>query len=556
MSFSTAQVVARAGVDPWSLAEQLPEAPGPAAERAVQWRNCAELAGEVVGLAERADRLTAQSYLNNGVEVFDAAAASAATRTALGDAGSDYADVSRALSRVQVQLETSIPGVQRAVADLDGEVRGVVEESLRLRDTLFESASAAAAAELALFDRAVEIVGRYGRTVSALVDDYEATLRRALGVLADQGFDAVPADPRAVAVPPPAGGSADEVATWWGGLSPERQAELLRTDPAALGNLDGLPGDVRDAANRLRLPLERARLEEEGNRPGALAALDAIEATLARGDRQLLSLDTSGTYVTAAVGIGDVDSADHVAVFTPGLATTVQDSLAGYDRSLDGLRRASGDLALQNGPGEVAVVAWLGYETPQLGGWNLANPVTTVASPHQAQVGADRLAGFLQGINASRAEDPHLTALGHSYGSLTTGLALQRETGVDDVVLFGSPGIGTSDVAADLRVPADHVYVAEAHDDYVGDAAWFGADPNQLSGVTELSTAEAAVPGTTQPLAASAGHETGGPAGYFGPDTTSVHNMAAVIAGAPDRLVPGEQRDWRDDLNAPFVPGG
>ena len=89
--------------------------------------------------------------------------------------------------------------------------------------------------------------------------------------------------------------------------------------------------------------------------------------------------------------------------------------------------------------GTVATVSWLGYDAPQM------NEVTdwprSVTMPNLARTGGDDLAAFYEGINASRTDDPHLTALGHSYGSLTTGYALQHDgTGVDDAVLFGSPG--------------------------------------------------------------------------------------------------------------------
>ena len=82
-------------------------------------------------------------------------------------------------------------------------------------------------------------------------------------------------------------------------------------------------------------------------------------------------------------------------------------------------------------------------------------------------------------------EDPHLTALGHSYGSLTTGYALQHDgTGIDDAVLFGSPGAGTWE-RDDLHVPDGHLFVAEADDDPVADfggTAPFGRDPSHMVG--------------------------------------------------------------------------
>lgn len=45
----------------------------------------------------------------------------------------------------------------------------------------------------------------------------------------------------------------------------------------------------------------------------------------------LLVLDNSGNHFRAAIGSGDVDSADHVVVFTPGMTTTVDGGLVHTD---------------------------------------------------------------------------------------------------------------------------------------------------------------------------------------------------------------------------------
>src|SRR5437588_8085249 len=68
-----------------------------------------------------------------------------------------------------------------------------------------------------------------------------------------------------------------------------------------------------------------------------LASLDTIRATMALGNRQLLTLDTSGRRVQAAVAVGNVDTAEHVAVFTPGFTSTVDGSLKGYDQGMQDL---------------------------------------------------------------------------------------------------------------------------------------------------------------------------------------------------------------------------
>ncbi|MGH3799558.1 MAG: alpha/beta hydrolase [Pseudonocardiaceae bacterium] len=161
---------------------------------------------------------------------------------------------------------------------------------------------------------------------------------------------------------PPEHGTPADNAGWWASLSDEERRALIDRDPGALGNLDGLPAWVRHEANRARLDDERAALEAERDRLQAdldnnwfgglfsnadaalehvnakLASLDRIEATLNQGERQLLLLDLSGERAEAAVAVGNVDDADHVAVFTPGLGSTVDGDLESYDDNMDRLR--------------------------------------------------------------------------------------------------------------------------------------------------------------------------------------------------------------------------
>jgi hypothetical protein len=108
---------------------------------------------------------------------------------------------------------------------------------------------------------------------------------------------------------------------------------------------------------------------------------------------------------------------------------------------------------------------------------------------------------------------------------LTTGLALQRGTGVDDVVFFGSPGIGTDDVG-DLGVRSGRVFAVEARNDPVADLSSFGTDVNLLGGVTVLSAAREVVDGVE--LSESVGHSA-----YLRNGTTSQYAIAAVVAGTP-----------------------
>ncbi len=366
--------------------------------------------------------------------------------------------------------------------------------------------------------------------------------------------------------PPPDDASPDQVHAWWSALGPTQQLAVALLSSGQVGNRDGVAAWGRDLANRTQLPLVREQLQRQlddatsGEHPyepygggfyiepaeaqelrDKLAGLDSVQEVLDRGGRQLLVLDAdSGSQLHAAVAVGDVDTADHVSVFTPGFTTTVKDSLTGIDSDMVGLKvRAQQELARDGSFDTVATVSWLGYDAPQWDG--VAFPSQSVASDDLAKKGGDDLAQFYSGINASRDVDPHLTALGHSYGSTTTGFALQHDgTGVDDAIVFGSPGLGTSE-RDDLDVPDGHLFRVEARRDPVADLAAFGIDPTWLDGVDGLSAKGADIDG--QQYQESTGHSE-----YLDDGTTSQYNIAVTVGGQPDRQVHDDGRGAGDVL--------
>jgi Alpha/beta hydrolase len=583
MSFSMADVVAAAGVgNPWDRAQDVATAdPGAVTAMAGGFGEAAGHARTALAAAQRADPITADGYLVDQVPVHDAAAATAATRTALGDGGEHPAEIARMLTSVAGELTGTQNGVRSAITALDGELQAVTAALVR-----FAAASStltpadAAAAERALFDRAVAAVRTHGGRVNALLEDYDGVLASRTGLLAGLGY-ARPATPAGAPPVPPAGGTPQQNSAWWLGLSPAQREEILATNPKLVGNLDGIPAKVRDQANRAQLDSEAARLDGEIARARAdvdaaldqgffpsvfvlpraeaekarlatlleqRAALTAVQDTVAQGDRQLLLLDISGHAAPrAAVAVGNVDTADHVAVFTPGLETTVTGEIGNYTNDAVGIvQSAEQQLTVAQGMDHhdtVAVVTWIGYDAPQLD--TTFDADRSVALPYAAQHGGADLGRFYDGINASRPyDDPHLTALGHSYGSTTTGYGLQSATTpVDDVVLFGSPGASTNDIT-DLKVPPGHVAVIEARGDPVADLGAFGDDPNHLDGVVNLSAHEEHR-GSTQ-LDESTGHSA-----YLRPNTTSQYNIAATVAGLPGNRIEGANSGAGDELRAP-----
>ena len=376
----------------------------------------------------------------------------------------------------------------------------------------------------------------------------------------------------------PKHGTPTDNASWWRSLGQQQQQQVIKDHPDWIGNRDGVPFTARDQANRALLSVNRAglvakrrRLETDlaDNRVGdafttddealeqvkdKVASLDAIEATLARsGQRQLLLLDLSAERAQAAIARGNVDSADNVAVFVPGITSNVNDSMKGYDTKMDQLQHRTELENRRANPTQestTATVTWIGYQSPQLG-WDLVGE-NSAAGDHLARAGAAQLVPFLQGIDAARDHDAHLSVLGHSYGSTTAGLALQQATGVDDVVFFGSPGIGTNHLG-DLSVPKGHTYYIEASWDPVGDLGRFGIDPSHLDGIEHASAKDSTV---VDPMTGEIRHFTKvtGHSSYLDGDSTSQYNMSVIVAGLPDRRVIDLGQGVGDVLSWPF-PG-
>ena len=320
--------------------------------------------------------------------------------------------------------------------------------------------------------------------------------------------------------------SPEERAKFWSEQTYEQKQYLADHYPQLIGNADGVEAWARDRANRINLQEKKLKAERQiewlkaaERDPAAISSrtelrnrreraerdledYKKIESALANGisleDYQhgkqgepvsLLTLQDDGVRVKAAVAQGDIDNAKHIATHVPGVGTTVEGGLDTYMRKTGNLRRAAaqeGQIPIQ----DVATVAWLGYDAP--GG----DDYVGMARPILAEEGSKRLAGFLTGIHESRrygAGDAHMTLVGHSYGSTTSGMAATKvKPGViDDMILYASPGMGTYS-SKNFHVDQHHLWVsAVPNGDSIQGLGFFtglGEDPAVLnSGFTHLS---------------------------------------------------------------------
>ncbi|MFE4370151.1 alpha/beta hydrolase [Streptomyces sp. NPDC056835] len=259
---------------------------------------------------------------------------------------------------------------------------------------------------------------------------------------------------------------------WWTSLTQEQREEYLAVYPNEIGNLDGIPSEVRDTANRDNLQLLIGKLEgQDGEKAQAqLAGLKSIDKQL-RAEPEpgvprmyLLGIGDEGLG-RAIVSFGNPDASRNVSAYVPGLGTSLNEAFARNDvqRARD---TAKGAMRYDKSS---AAIVWLGYDAPQLPAERLIDNAG-VMFERDGKVGAVAYNEFMAGISATNQNpDPHVTAIGHSYGSFTVGQAAQRDGGIpgaDDIILVGSPGTG-ADSAEDLGVGKGHVYVGAADNDPV-----------------------------------------------------------------------------------------
>ncbi|MCP9945932.1 alpha/beta hydrolase family protein [Streptomyces somaliensis] len=288
-------------------------------------------------------------------------------------------------------------------------------------------------------------------------------------------------------LPDPVRAAPAEVASFFRGLDERQRHRLARRHPGVVGNLDGVPVDLRYKANALS------------------ASRDVRYAHLA--GRRLLAFDPRGRGLVAEV-FGDLEHSRHVAVVVPGA-----DIDAGsYDRPRDPYGTPAGmarQLRSATG-GRTAVVAWAGYTTPVGIGLD-------AATGGLAEAGARRLVRLADGFAATGTAAPSLFC--HSYGSVVCGLAA-AEVKAKDLVVFGSPGMRAANVA-ELGTAA-RVWAAKGPTDWISEVPHtsllglgHGRDPVSEGFGSRRVPAEDA-----------RGHS-----GYLAPGTTSLRAFAAIARG-------------------------
>jgi Alpha/beta hydrolase len=347
--------------------------------------------------------------------------------------------------------------------------------------------------------RGVEVARRIGEALDRLgAADTDAAAD------IDEALAAGAARPAAT-VPGGAGPGAGHVVAGWPTMSQHRIAEqvaamtpdqrhrLLNEFPVQVGNTDGVPWDMRIAANRVNIAqaiVEESRDDDPERRriefyQGLLSEIDDPARSGRRVDRQILAFDPDRASLIELNG--NLATAKSVAVFIPGLNTTIEGSAANTQTA----RRF-----VSATRGEVAAITYLGGPFPR------GNPLTGLvdaANPRYALDMAPRLVAFSEDVDRTvDATDRGVpvTYIGHSYGGSIMGTAEALGLTGDRMLYLAAAGAGVGvDDPGDWQNRNPHAlrFSMTAPGDFIQALQGIpggphGADPDEMPGVIGLAT--------------------------------------------------------------------
>lgn len=367
----------------------------------------------------------------------------------------------------------------------------------------------------------------------------------------------------------------------WDELSESEQDFLLESHPETLVNAYGLDPKVRDEAARNYIPKFREDLEERRDEAPGFSArypsgspernlledkiedLDKIEEVAGEKDSgvHILGLRENDDGVGVVIANGDISQANNIAVHTPGMTTTTRGSLNGQSemgrRLVDEMDRVS-DLS-SGEPETNAVVSYMNMDFPQ--------SVGQAASGDWANEAAPDLANVIDGTSAAAPENARVTAIGHSYGSVTTSEALQENTSADAAVFYGSPGIETGDddhdfSVSDLGVPKGHVYSMQTENDPIvwAQGTTFGPGPTTIDGIERVEIDPDYLDRNSDLYSDRGLAE--GHSGYHrqdednGQETAAFSNLAAIATNETEGLEPYDSETRVEEIKTRMPYGG
>ena len=233
------------------------------------------------------------------------------------------------------------------------------------------------------------------------------------------------------------GTDTDAVNAWWNGLSQAERNALMISDPDLVGNTNGIPTGDRNEANTSAVQRDIEYLL------GKQAAGDELSASEQRWLENAQSIETAvanaqstqyadlgvdafvmayqphafGGDGIAAVAYGDPDTADHTAVYVPGI---MQDGTQIDENGIQALNLYEETVNQHGGRGpaahgSVSTIAWIGYDSPNFNPeskmpWDLIDSGGDVATPSPRPTRRPAASRCRSSSTASTAPTPAATS--------------------------------------------------------------------------------------------------------------------------------------------------
>ncbi|TGD86273.1 alpha/beta hydrolase [Mycolicibacterium sp. CH28] len=361
--------------------------------------------------------------------------------------------------------------------------------------------------------------------------------------------------------------SQDSIAAQVAAMSPAERQLLIDQAPHAVGNTDGVPWEMRVAANRINIATaildERRTLDapEEGKLRAAVpptlnpadaerlwAALHADPAMRAvaiaahdrdarrridyygtlladvpdpvdrdhRVSRQILAFDPGReSFIELS---GDLGRARAIGVLVPGLNTT-------FEGSADDVATARRFVA--GSGGDVAMISYLGGRFPT---GSLLAGIADAADARYALEMAPRLVAFSEDVERRAGSTP-VTYIGHSYGGSIVGTAERFGLTADRVIYVEAAGAGVgvhnpgdwhnrnpAVLRFSMTAPGDPISLVQGIP-----FGSHGTDPDRVPGVVRLASGRRL---TGVPMAGPSTHSD-----VLNEPSDAWHNILAVITG-------------------------
>ena len=583
---SIPHLIAEAGGDPWAINQTLQEGrPGQISDLAEAFHAAGRCTTESNKSFEAARRRFESSWnhetgehpINDSAEVQRVVRSLGAQSLQLPKIGVDLENIAGGLAEAQRTASGQIATLEGQLQRLDDLIGQAVDLENNGNPTPQEKSTVDALIDGCEQDAINDTKATLGQ-VKSVRHGYSDLLKRSLDTLRTDGYGPVilagvdapesPAAPGNPQIPSP-DTKPEDVKRWWNLLSKDQQDRLIAQHPPELGNLNGIPVDVRSPVNVAVTNDDLHRVEDTATKYGVSANDVANDpgkyglspnAVIRYGNavQTKKGLGTSaqakdpwnrhpevfllryqpgafGGEGAAAIAMGNPDTAANTAVLVKGLGSGVRE---GTLSNPDGVRLY--EESARADPGRpTSVVMWIGYDAPN----TVVDP--GLYEPNMARTGGRLLAADVNALGVTHHDGvpSHMTVVGHSYGSTTVSdAAAGFGMHADDVVLVGSPGTDLARSAADFHLrPGGHLYVGAASGDAV---TWspgqvhgpgligpslggLGNDPSEDGyGSTRF---KAEVPGYTANPISDHSH-------YFDDGSESLFSISDVVSGHGDAL--------------------